>query len=53
MMRVLVTCPPMIAAKKQFLPIFNQKNWTAIIPEFIQVMDEDDLIKILPTAMVG
>lgn len=47
-MRVLVTCPPMIGATDHFLPLFDDLGWQAIIPEFTQVMSEDDLVDILP-----
>ena len=47
-MRILVTCPPMIAAADHFLPLFEEKKWRALVPEFVQVMSEDDLIRVLP-----
>ena len=48
MMRVLVTCPPMIGAQADFLPLFEARGWQAVIPEFTQVMGEADLCDILP-----
>ncbi len=48
-MRVLVTCPPMIGAQEHFMPLFDARDWEAVIPEFTQVMSEDDLCKILPS----
>ena len=44
----MVTCPPMIGLKSHFLPLFEELGWDAYIPEFVQVMSENDLIEQLP-----
>lgn len=47
-MKILVTCPPMIGAFDKFADVFAEKSWVPIIPKFTQVMDENELCKILP-----
>jgi len=45
---ILVTCPPMLGMKEQFLPFFEDKGIKVVMPEFVQVMTEDELCEILP-----
>ena len=47
-MNVLVTCPPMIGMRDQFIPIFTERGINISIPEFTQVMEESELIRIIP-----
>jgi len=47
-MRILVTCPPMLGMKEQFIPLLEQYGCEVHCPEFTQVMTEEELIKILP-----
>ena len=47
-MKILVTCPPMLGMKEQFIPILESYGCTVVCPEFTQVMAEDDLIRIMP-----
>lgn len=47
-MKILVTCPPMLGMKEQFIPILESYGCTVICPEFTQVMTEKELIRILP-----
>lgn len=47
-MKVLVTCPPMIAMKTQFLPLLKDKGLSAYCPEVIQTLTELELIELVP-----
>lgn len=48
-MKILVTCPPMLGLKSEFIPVLQEYGCEAICPNFTQVMSEDDLVDILPT----
>ena len=48
-MKVLVTCPPMLGLIEEFRAQFSEKGITLVTPDFVQVMTEDELVKILPT----
>lgn len=47
-MKILLTCPPMIGMIDEFRHLFEDKNIEVFVPEFTQVMTEDDLCDILP-----
>lgn len=47
-MKILVTCPPMLGMKDQFMPLFKAKNIEVHTPEVIQILPEDELIKLVP-----
>ena len=47
-MKVLITCPPMLRGINEFRSIFQEKGIELILPEVVQTMTEEDLIKILP-----
>ncbi len=47
-MKILVTCPPMLGLKEQFIPILESYGCTVECPEFTQVMAEEELIRIMP-----
>ncbi|GLS26967.1 phosphoglycerate dehydrogenase [Marinibactrum halimedae] len=47
-MKVLVTCPPMLGLREQFLPIFEQHGIEVGMPDFVQTLSEQELIEILP-----
>jgi len=47
-MKVLVTCPPMLGMIDEFRPVFEEKGIELDAPEIVQVMSEDELIKIMP-----
>ena len=47
-MKILVTCPPMLGMKEQFIPILEQYGCEVHCPDFTQVMAEDELIRIMP-----
>jgi D-3-phosphoglycerate dehydrogenase / 2-oxoglutarate reductase len=46
-MKVLLTCPPMINRIKKYQEIINNSNIEIDIPEFTQVMKEDDLVNMI------
>ena len=46
-MKVLLTCPPMINRIKKYQEILNNSNIEIDIPEFTQVMKEDDLVNMI------
>jgi len=47
-MKVLITCPPMLKQIENFRNIFEQKGIEIITPDVVQVLSEDELIKIVP-----
>jgi D-3-phosphoglycerate dehydrogenase len=47
-MKILVTCPPMLGMREQFIPILEQYGCEVHCPEFTQVMAEEELIRIMP-----
>lgn len=48
-MRILLTCPPMIGLIDEFRDEFVNRNIELVVPQFVQVMREQDLIDIVPT----
>lgn len=49
MIKVLVTCPPMIRAIDEFRDTFAARNVELIIPPIVQVLSEAELMDLLPT----
>lgn len=47
-MKILVTCPPMLGMKEQFLPLLAQHGVEAVCPEVIQTLTEEQLIELVP-----
>lgn len=47
-MKVLITCPPMLKQIENFRNIFEQKGIEIITPDVVQVLSEDELLKIVP-----
>lgn len=47
-MKVLVTCPPMLGMKEQFLPIMESMGWEAVCPEVMQTLTVAELIELVP-----
>ena len=47
-MRVLVTCPPMISMIEEFRPLFEAADSDFFVPDFVQVVAEDELARLLP-----
>jgi D-3-phosphoglycerate dehydrogenase len=50
MMKVLITCPPMLRRIEDFRHIFTAKNIELITPNVVQLLTEDELIELVPTA---
>jgi D-3-phosphoglycerate dehydrogenase / 2-oxoglutarate reductase len=48
-MKILITCPPMLGLKSEFIPLIESYGCEAICPNFTQTMSEDELVKILPS----
>ena len=46
--KILVTCPPMLGLKEQFIPILEKAGFEAICPEVTQTLSEEELIEIVP-----
>lgn len=47
-MKILVTCPPMLGMRAQFLPLMEQYGVEAVCADVVQTMSEAELIKTLP-----
>lgn len=47
-MKILVTCPPMLGMRDQFLPIVEKYGVEATCADVVQTLSEEELIKILP-----
>jgi len=47
-MKILITCPPMLGMKEQFLPIFEEKKIEVHTPKVIQTLTEGELIQLIP-----
>ena len=47
-MKVLVTCPPMLSSKEQFIPLFKENNIDVFCPDVTQTLSEDELVDLLP-----
>ena len=46
--KILVTCPPMLGLKEQFIPILEKAGFEAVCPEVTQTLSEEELIKLVP-----
>ncbi|MCH1516791.1 MAG: phosphoglycerate dehydrogenase, partial [Alphaproteobacteria bacterium] len=46
--KILVTCPPMLGLKEQFVPILEKAGFEAICPEVTQTLSEEELIELVP-----
>ena len=47
-MKILVTCPPMLGMREQFLPVVEQYNVEAVCADVVQTLSEEELIELLP-----
>jgi len=45
---ILITCPPMLGMKEQFMPALEEKGVLAHCPDVIQTLSEEELIELLP-----
>lgn len=48
MMRVLLTCPPMLGLVDEFRPAFESAGVELLTPAVVQTLSEDELVRILP-----
>ena len=48
MTRVLLTCPPMIGIYDEMVPVFAERGAELIVPDFVQVVPEQELIELVP-----
>ena len=47
-MKVMVTCPPMLGMKEQFIPLFEERGVEVYCPDVTQTLSEDELVSLLP-----
>lgn len=47
-MKVLITCPPMLKQIDEFKHLFEEKNIELITPNVVQVLTEEELLKLVP-----
>ena len=47
-MKVLITCPPMLALVETFEPTFNALGWEVTTPTVTQTLSEDELVALVP-----
>lgn len=48
MIRVLLTCPPMIGIIDEMKPVFTDRGAELCVPDFVQIVPEDELIELVP-----
>ncbi len=48
MQKILVTCPPMLGLKEQFIPVLAREGFEAVCPDVTQTLSEDELIGLVP-----
>ena len=48
-MRILVTCPPMLGMKEDFLPGLEAQGYEVICPDVVQTLSVDELKDLVPT----
>ena len=48
-MRILVTCPPMLGVKEDFLPGLEAQGYEVICPNVVQTLSVDELKDLVPT----
>lgn len=47
-MRILLTCPPMIGIADEMRPMFESRGAELVVPEFVQIVPEQELVGIVP-----
>lgn len=47
-MKVLITCPPMISSKAEYIDFFKNNNIEIHLPNTLQILSEDELMKLVP-----
>lgn len=48
-MKILVTCPPMLGMKEQFIPVMESMGLEPICPEVTQTLSVEELVELVPT----
>lgn len=48
MTQVLLTCPPMIGIVDEMRPVFAKRGAELIVPDFVQIVPEDELMTLVP-----
>lgn len=46
--KILVTCPPMLGLREQFIPILEDAGFEAVCPNVTQTLSEEELIELVP-----
>ena len=46
--KILVTCPPMLGMKEDFIPVIEEAGFEAVCPEVSQTLSEGELIELVP-----
>ena len=46
--QILVTCPPMLGMKEQFIPLVEEAGYEAVCPDVTQTLSEPELLKLVP-----
>lgn len=47
-MKILVTCPPMLGMKEQFVPIMESMGLEAVCPKVTQTLSVEELVELVP-----
>ncbi len=47
-LKVLITCPPMLRSIDEFRPLFASAGVEIVTPEVVQIIPEDELIRLVP-----
>ena len=46
--KILVTCPPMLGLREQFIPVLREAGFEAICPDVTQTLSEEELFALVP-----
>ncbi len=49
-MKILITCPPMLRSINELKHFFEEKNIELMLPEVVQTLSEEELLKLVPQA---
>lgn len=49
MIRILLTCPPMTGVAEEMRPVFEARGAELVIPDFVQIVPEAELIRLVPS----
>jgi D-3-phosphoglycerate dehydrogenase len=48
MIKILVTCPPMLKRINEYTSLFHEKNIELITPNVVQILSEEELMQLVP-----